>query len=391
MLQSLGWMVLVGFILAGLFQKFKLPGLIGMMIAGMILGPYGFNLLSDKILLISPELRQIALIVILLRAGLNLDLKDLKQIGRPALLMSFIPATFEILTILLIAPIVFKISLLEAALLGSVLGAVSPAVVVPRMIHLKQINKGQKHKLPQMIMAAASVDDIFVIVLFTSFIGLLKGQTFDLDILYKLPVSLITGIGCGFGFAYLLTLIFKRIHIRDTIKVLVLFSLSFFLVGFETEITLLFPFSGLIAVMTLGMGIQAFEPILASRLLGKFAKIWVGAELFLFILVGAVVNLKVLTSITWIGLGVIIVALIGRMIGVQMCLIKTPLNNKERLFTSIAFLPKATVQAAIGSIALSQGLAVGELILSLAVLSILCSAPLGAMGIDLTTNILLEE
>ena len=391
MLQSLGWMVLVGFVLAGLFQKFKLPGLIGMMISGMVLGPYGLNLLSDKILLISPELRQIALIVILLRAGLNLDLKDLKQIGRPAFLMSFIPATFEILTIILIAPLIFKISVLEAALLGSVLAAVSPAVVVPRMIHLKQMNKGQKHKLPQMIMAAASVDDIFVIVLFTSFIGLLKGQTFDLNILYELPLSLITGIVCGFGFAYLFTVLFKRIYIRDTIKALVLFSLSFFLVGFESEINTLFPFSGLIAVMTLGMGIQAFYPILASRLLGKFAKIWVAAELFLFILVGAVVNLKLLASITVIGLVVISVALFGRMLGVQLCLIKTLLNLKERLFTSIAFLPKATVQAAIGSIALSQGLAVGELILSLAVLSILFSAPLGAIGIDLSTNILLEE
>lgn len=391
MLQSIGWMVLLGFILAGVFQKFKLPGLIGMMLAGMILGPYGYNLLSDKILLISPELRQIALIVILLRAGLNLDLKDLKQIGRPAFLMSFIPATFEILTIIGIATWIFKISILEAALLGAVLAAVSPAVVVPRMIHLKQINKGQKHKLPQMIMAAASVDDIFVIVLFTSFIGLLKGQSFELNVFYELPLSLITGIVCGFTFAYLLTRIFKRIHMRDTIKVLILFSLSFFLVGFEAEISTILPFSGLLAVMTLGMGIQTFYPILASRLLGKFAKIWVGAELFLFILVGAVVNLNVLGSITCLGLLVISIALVGRMIGVQMCLIKTPLNLKERLFTSIAFLPKATVQAAIGSIALSQGLAVGELILSLAVLSILFSAPVGAISIDLTTNILLED
>ena len=390
MLQSLGWMVLVGFVLAGLFQKFKLPGLIGMMIAGMVLGPNGLNLLSDKILLISPELRQIALIVILLRAGLNLDLKDLKQIGRPAFLMSFIPATFEILTITLIATLIFKISVLEAALLGSVLAAVSPAVVVPRMIHLKQMNKGQKHKLPQMIMAAASVDDIFVIVLFTSFIGLLKGQTFDLNILYELPLSLISGIACGFGFAYLFTVLFKRIHIRDTIKVLVLFSLSFFLVGFESEINALFPFSGLIAVMTLGMGIQAFYPLLANRLLGKFAKIWVGAELFLFTLVGAVVNLSILSSVLWLGLFVIVVALLGRMVGVQMCLIKTELNIKERLFAGIAFLPKATVQAAIGSLALSQGLAVGELILSLAVLSILFSAPVGAIGIDLTAKNLLE-
>lgn len=391
MLQSLGWMVLVGFVLAGLFQKFKLPGLIGMMLAGMILGPFGFNLLSDKILFISPELRQIALIVILLRAGLNLDLKDLKQIGRPAFLMSFVPASFEILTIILIATTIFKISLLEAALLGSVLAAVSPAVVVPRMIHLKQMNKGQRHKIPQMIMAAASVDDIFVIVLFTSFIALLKGQQVNLSLIYELPLSLISGILIGFCFAYLLTKLFKRIHMRDTIKVLILFSLSFFLVGFEPEINNLFPFSGLLAVMTLGMGIQAFYPLLANRLLGKFAKIWVGAELFLFILVGAVVNLSVLSSIALIGLVVIIVALLGRMVGVQLCLIKTPLNIKERLFTSIAFLPKATVQAAIGSIALSQGLAVGELILSLAVLSILFSAPVGAIGIDLSTNILLEE
>ena len=389
MLQSLGWMVLVGFVLAGLFQKFKLPGLIGMMIAGMILGPYGFNLLSDKILLISPELRQIALIVILLRAGLNLDLKDLKQIGRPAFLMSFIPATFEILTIILIATLIFKISVLEAALLGSVLAAVSPAVVVPRMIHLKQMNKGQKHKLPQMIMAAASVDDIFVIVLFTSFIGLLKGQGFKLNILYELPLSLVIGVVCGFGLAYGLTQVFKRIHMRDTIKVLILFSLSFFLVGYESEISAFVPFSGLISVMTLGMGIQAFYPILASRLLGKFAKIWVGAELFLFILVGAVVNLSILSSVLWLGLFVIVVALLGRMVGVQMCLIKTELNIKERMFAGIAFLPKATVQAAIGSLALSQGLAVGELILSLAVLSILFSAPVGAIGIDLTAKNLL--
>ena len=213
MLQSLGWMVLVGFVLAGLFQKFKLPGLIGMMIAGMVLGPYGFNLLSDKILLISPELRQIALIVILLRAGLNLDLKDLKQIGRPAFLMSFIPATFEILTIILIAPPIFKISVLEAALLGSVLAAVSPAVVVPRMIHLKQMNKGQKHKIPQLIMAAASVDDIFVIVLFTSFIGLLKGQSFELNILYQLPLSLIIGIiGGGWFSLWFNTIIQTHAH-----------------------------------------------------------------------------------------------------------------------------------------------------------------------------------
>ena len=390
MLQSLGWMVLVGFVLAGLFQKFKLPGLIGMMIAGMILGPYGFNLLSDKILLISPELRQIALIVILLRAGLNVDLKDLKQIGRPAFLMSFIPATFEILTIILIATLIFKITVLEAALLGSVLAAVSPAVVVPRMIHLKQMNKGQKHKLPQMIMAAASVDDIFVIVLFTSFIGLLKGQGFELNILYELPLSLVIGVVCGFGLAYGLTQVFKRIHMRDTIKVLILFSLSFFLVGYESEISAFVPFSGLISVMTLGMGIQAFYSILANRLLGKFAKIWVGAELFLFILVGAVVNLSILSSVLWLGLFVIVVALLGRMVGVQMCLIKTELNIKERLFAGIAFLPKATVQAAIGSLALSQGLAVGELILSLAVLSILFSAPVGAIGIDLTAKNLLE-
>ena len=389
MLQSLGWMVLVGVVLAGLFQKFKLPGLIGMMIAGMILGPYGFNLLSDKILLISLELRQIALIVILLRAGLNLDLKDLKQIGRPAFLMSFIPATFEILTIILIAPLIFKISVIEAALLGSVLAAVSPAVVVPRMIHLKQMNKGQKHKLPQMIMAAASVDDIFVIVLFTSFIGLLKGQGFELNILYELPLSLVIGVVCGFGLAYGLTQVFKRIHMRDTIKVLILFSLSFFLVGYESEISAFVPFSGLISVMTLGMGIQAFYSILANRLLGKFAKIWVGAELFLFILVGAVVNLSILSSVLWLGLFVIVVALLGRMVGVQMCLIKTELNIKERLFAGIAFLPKATVQAAIGSLALSQGLAVGELILSLAILSILFSAPVGAIGIDLTAKNLL--
>ena len=389
MLQSLGWMVLVGFVLAGLFQKFKLPGLIGMMIAGMVLGPYGLNLLSDKILLISPELRQIALIVILLRAGLNLDLKDFKQIGRPAFLMSFIPATFEILTIILIATLIFKISVLEAALLGSVLAAVSPAVVVPRMIHLKQMNKGQKHKLPQMIMAAASVDDIFVIVLFTSFIGLLKGQGFELNILYELPLSLVIGFVCGFGLAYGLTQVFKRIHMRDTIKVLILFSLSFFLVGYESEISAFVPFSGLISVMTLGMGIQAFYSILANRLLGKFAKIWVGAELFLFILVGAVVNLSILSSVLCLGLFVIVVALLGRMVGVQMCLIKTELNIKERMFAGIAFLPKATVQAAIGSLALSQGLAVGELILSLAVLSILFSAPVGAIGIDLTAKNLL--
>lgn len=392
MLVSLALMLLIGFGLSGIFKMFKLPGLIGMILAGMILGPYSLNLISPTLLDISTELRQIALIVILFRAGLSLDLKDLMKVGRPALLMSFLPALFEIGMIMLIAPYLLKISLLDAAILGSVLAAVSPAVVVPRMLHLMEKGYGHKHKIPQLIMAGASLDDIFVIILFTSFITLRQGQSFDISLITSLPISIITGIGCGFIIGYFMVKLFLRIHMQDTIKVLLLLSISFLILGLEKQINLFVPYSALLSVMTMGICILKFYPVLAHRITSKFSKIWVGAEVFLFILVGAVVDLSSVQSYVWIILVVLSFGLISRFIGVQTSLIKSDLTFRERMFTGVAYIPKATVQAAIGSIPLSLGFSSGNIILTAAVLAILTTAPLGAVGIDnLTTRLLIKD
>lgn len=391
MLVSLALMLLVGFGLSGLFKLVKLPGLIGMILAGILLGPHMFNLISPSLLNIASELRQIALIVILLRAGLSLDIQDLIKIGRPALLMSFLPALFEMGMIILIAPIILTISILDAAILGAVLAAVSPAVVVPRMIHLIQEGYGHKHRIPQIIMAGASLDDIFVIILFTSFVSLRQGQAIDFSLFLSLPISILTGIGFGFLIGWIFVSVFKRIHMRDTIKVLLILSISFLLLGLEHQITKHIPYSALLSVISIGLSILYFYPKLANRITSKFSKIWVASEVFLFILVGAVVDLSSLQSYAWLLVVVLLFGLISRFIGVQMCLVKSNLTFKERLFTGIAYIPKATVQAAIGSIPFSLGFSSGNIILAAAVLAILVTAPLGAFGIDVLTNKLLVK
>jgi len=391
MLVSLALMLLIGFGLSGLFKLLKLPGLIGMILAGILLGPHMFNLISPSLLNIASELRQIALIVILLRAGLSLDIQDLIKIGRPALLMSFLPALFEMGMIILIAPLILKISIIDAAILGSVLAAVSPAVVVPRMLHLIQEGFGHKHRIPQIIMAGASLDDIFVIILFTSFISLRQGQAIDYSLFLSLPISILTGIGIGFLIGWIFVIIFKRIHMRDTIKVLLILSICFLLLGLEHTILTVIPYSALLSVISIGLSVLYYYPKLANRVTSKFSKIWVASEVFLFILVGAVVDLSSLQSYAWLIILVLLLGLVSRFIGVQMCLIKSNLTSKERLFTGVAYIPKATVQAAIGSIPLSLGFSSGNIILAAAVLAILITAPLGAYGIDTLTSKLLSK
>jgi len=392
MLVSLALMLLIGFGLSGLFKLLKLPGLIGMILAGILLGPHMFNLISPSLLNIASELRQIALIVILLRAGLSLDIQDLIKIGRPALLMSFLPALFEMGMIILIAPLILKISIIDAAILGSVLAAVSPAVVVPRMLHLIQEGFGHKHRIPQIIMAGASLDDIFVIILFTSFISLRQGQAIDYSLFLSLPISILTGIGIGFLIGWIFVIIFKRIHMRDTIKVLLILSICFLLLGLEHTILTVIPYSALLSVISIGLSVLYYYPKLANRVTSKFSKIWVASEVFLFILVGAVVDLSSLQSYAWLITFVLLLGLVSRFIGVQMCLVKSNLTPKERLFTGVAYIPKATVQAAIGSIPFSLGFSSGNIILASAVLAILITAPLGAYGIDtLTSKLLIRD
>lgn len=382
MLFSLSLILLIGFTLSGILNKFKIPGLLGMIITGILLGPFVFNLISPDILGISTDLREMALIVILTRAGLSIDINDLKKVGRPAILMCFIPAILEILAITFLAPILFNISYIEAAIMGSVVAAVSPAVIVPRMIYLMESGYGKEKSIPQLIMAGASVDDIFVIILFTSFMGVYQGGVFNASTLLKVPVSIFVGLLVGVASGFVLVKIFKRIHMRDTIKVLIILSVAFLFMTIETALKPYLPMSGLLAVMALGGSILKFYELLASRIMGKFSKIWVGAEIMLFVLVGAAVDISYLSGAGAKSVLLILVALIIRVIGVNISLIKTKLNAKERLFCSIAYLPKATVQAAIGAIPLSAGVTAGNTILTVAVLAILISAPIGAIGVD---------
>ncbi len=391
MLFSLSLILIIGFSLSGIFKRLNLPGLLGMILTGIILGPYTLNLISEDILNISSELRQIALIVILMRAGLTVDINDLKKVGRPAILMCFIPATMEILAITFLGHMLFNISYLEAAILGSVLAAVSPAVVVPRMISLIENGYGKTKSIPQIIMAGASVDDIYVIVLFTSFLGMYSGDKFELSSLISVPISIISGIVLGILSGILMVKIFKKIHMRDTIKVLIILSVSFLFVSLETFIKPYFAISGLLAVMALGGTILKTYEKLAARLTVKFSKIWVGSEILLFVLVGASVNLSYVSKSGISAVVLILVALCFRLIGVMIALLGTSLDSKEKLFCAIAYLPKATVQAAIGSVPLASGVTSGELILSVAVIAILITAPLGAIGVDKTYKHLLKH
>lgn len=391
MLFSLTLIFLSGIILGSIFNRLKLPQLLGMLLTGIILGPYLLNLLDPKILSISTDLRQIALIIILTRAGLNLDINDLKKVGRPAVLMCFVPATFEILGMIIFAPKFLELGLLDSAILGTVIAAVSPAVVVPKMLKLMEDGYGTEEGIPQLIMAGASVDDVFVIVLFTSFIGLASNGTFSALNLIKIPTSIFFGISVGFLCAILLIYFFKKVHIRDSMKVIIILNISFLLVTFEHSLTGIIGFSGLLAIMSMGTGIQEKNSILAKRLSSKYSKLWIAAEVMLFVLVGATVNIKYALGASIPAILLIMTVIVFRMVGVFLCLLGTSLSYKERLFCMIAYCPKATVQAAISSIPLSMGLSSGNIILTVAVLSILITAPLGAFAIDFSYKKLLNR
>ncbi|MDY3793449.1 MAG: cation:proton antiporter [Erysipelotrichaceae bacterium] len=386
MLLSISLILLLGMSLGYICQKLKLPSLIGMLLTGIILGPYVLNLLDPNILAISADLRKIALIIILTRAGLGLDLSALRKLGRPAILMCFVPATLEIIGIVLLAPTLLDSSPLEAAIMGAVLAAVSPAVVVPRMVKL--MDEGYKD-IPQLILAGASVDDVYVIVLFSTFIGMAQGQGANIMSFINIPISIFLGILIGLLLGYVLAFFFKNIHIRDTSKVLIILSISLLLVVLEDSLTTSITFSSLISIMFIGVGLKKNREVVAKRLSIKYGKLWVGAEVFLFVLVGATVNINYLTHVGFKALLLIILALIFRMFGVFVCLLKTKLNKKEKLFAMIAYTPKATVQAAIGGIPLSLGLSCGDIVLTVAVLAIILTAPLGAFAIDLSYKKLL--
>ncbi|MBU5333284.1 cation:proton antiporter [Anaerocolumna aminovalerica] len=389
MLTSLALIFLLGMSLGWIFQKLKLPRLLGMLVTGILLGPYVLNLIDPTMLEISADLRQIALIIILTRAGLSLDINDLKKVGRPAILMCFVPASFEILGMIILAPRLLGITILEAAIMGAVLGAVSPAVIVPKMLILMENGYGKDKNIPQLILAGASVDDVFVIVMFTAFIGLSQGAKISPVDFIQIPVSIITGIILGILLGTLLAIFFKQFHMGDSVKVIILLSISFLMVALENLIKTIIPFSGLLAVMSIGIALQKKRQVAANRLSVKYAKLWVAAETLLFVLVGSIVNIRYALTASISAILLIFGVLVFRMIGVLLCLLKTNLTRNERVFCMIAYLPKATVQAAIGGVPLAMGLNCGQIILTVAVLAILITAPLGAIGIDMTYKKLL--
>lgn len=397
MLTSLAFIFLAGLAMAGICRKFGLPRIIGMLFTGILLGPNVLNLLDSSILLISPQLRQMALIIILLKAGLSLNLSDLRQVGRPAVMMAFVPASFELLAFVLCGPFILGISHIEAALMGAVLAAVSPAVVIPRMVQMVDEKYGTNKSIPQMIMAGASCDDIFVIVLFSTFLGMAQGGSARAADFLNIPVSIVLGILMGAGFGYGLSLFFERAYekkccIRNSMKTVIVLGMSFFLMSIETWLQDMVSVSGLLAVVSMACVIKIKSvPIVSRRLSEKFGKLWIAAEVMLFVLVGAAVDVRYTLDAGAAAVLMIAIALIFRAAGVCLCLAGTKLNRKERLFSVIAYLPKATVQAAIGSVPLAAGLACGQLVLSVAVLSILITAPLGAVGMDLTYKRCLEK
>ena len=397
MLASLSLIFLVGLAMGAICQKLKMPRIIGMLVTGIVLGPYVLDFLDPSILSISSELRKLALIIILLKAGLSLDLKDLKKAGRPAILMSFVPATCEIAGYILFAPLLLGINRIEAAVMGAVLGAVSPAVVIPRMVMLMEEKYGTKKAIPQMIMAGASCDDIFVIVLFTTFLSMAQGGSADIIDFVNIPVSIVLGIFLGAVTGYGLYLFFETSYahkhcVRNSTKVIIVLGFSMLLVSVEGWLEGKVSVSGLLAVVSMACVIKIKSTAFVSkRLSEKFGKLWIAAEVVLFVLVGAAVDIRYTLSAGIAAVFMIFIALIFRTAGVLICTIKTKLNMKERIFCVIAYLPKATVQAAIGSVPLAAGLASGKIILSVAVLAIIITAPLGALGIDNTYKKLLEK
>lgn len=390
MLFSLALIFLMGLALGGLLQKIKLPPLLGMLITGIVLGPYALNLIDANLLAVSADLRRIALIIILLRAGLSLDVSALRRVGRSAVLLCFVPACAEILGMAVLAPMLLGVSVSEALVMGAVVAAVSPAVVVPKMLKLQAEGYGTNRSIPQMIMAGASVDDVFVIVLFTAFTALAQGQRVSAGSLLQIPMAIVLGVSVGLFMGWALAAFFKKIHLRDSTKVLMMLSVAFVLVSLEDFLKNMIGFSGLLAVMAMGVALQTppktaeGKQSVAERLSIKFSKLWVGAEVLLFVLVGATVDIRYAAGAGFLTVILIFGALAFRMLGVALCLIRTPLSKKERLFCMIAYCPKATVQAAIGGLPLAMGLSCGNLVLTVAVLAILITAPLGAFVIDIT-------
>lgn len=397
MLTSLAFIFLAGLLMAAVCQKLKLPRIIGMLFTGILLGPYVLDLLDPSILSVSAELRQMALIIILLKAGLSLNLADLKKVGRPAVMMSCVPASCELLAFFLLAPGILGVTRVEAAVMGAVLAAVSPAVVVPRMVQLMEMKYGTEKSIPQLILAGASCDDIFVIVLFSTFVGMAQGGSARVMDFVNIPVSILLGIALGAAAGWGLSWFFEtayahRNYVRNSTKVVILLGVSFLLMAVETWLEGTVPVSGLLAVMSMACVIKIKSvSFVSKRLSEKFGKLWIAAEVILFVLVGAAVDIRYTLEAGPAAVLMILAALLFRSFGVWLCLIGTALNRKERLFCMIAYLPKATVQAAIGSVPLAMGLPCGQLVLSVAVLAILITAPLGAFGMDLTYKKLLKK
>ena len=397
MLTSLAFIFLVGLSMAAICQRLKLPRIIGMLITGIVLGPYVLDLLDPSILSLSADLRQMALIIILLKAGLSLNLSDLKKVGRPAIMMSCVPASCEILAFVLFAPYILGITRIEAAVMGAVLGAVSPAVVVPRMVQLMDTKYGTDKSIPQLIMAGASCDDIYVIVLFSTFVSMAQGGSANLMDFVNIPVSIILGIVLGAITGFLLSMFFEtayahKHYVRNSMKVIVVLGVSFLLMAIETWLEGIISVSGLLAVVSMACVLKIKSiAFVSKRLSEKFGKLWLAAEVLLFVLVGAAVDIRYTMNAGIAAVLMIFIALAFRSAGVALCLIRTPLTVRERLFCMIAYLPKATVQAAIGSVPLAMGLPCGQIVLSVAVLAILITAPLGALGMDISYKRLLKR
>ena len=397
MLTSLAYIFLIGLAMAAICQKIRLPRIIGMLFTGIVLGPFVLDVLDPSILSISAELRKMALIIILLKAGLSLNLADLKKVGRPAVMMAFVPASFEILAFFLFAPYILGVTRIEAAVMGAVLGAVSPAVVVPRMVQLMETKYGTEKSIPQMILAGASCDDIYVIVLFTTFTGMAQGGSAHIGDFANIPVSIILGVLLGAAAGWLLSAFFETAYahkncVRNSVKVIIILGVSFLLIAAESWLEGIVPVSGLLAVVSMAcvLKIKCVGTV-TRRLSEKFGKLWLAAEVILFVLVGAAVDIRYTMEAGVAAVGMIFLALAIRAVGVVLCMIGTKLNRKERLFCVIAYLPKATVQAAIGSVPLAMGLPCGKMVLSVAVLAILITAPLGAIGMDASYKKLLEK
>ena len=382
MLTSIAIILLFGLLVGWIFSKMKLPSLLGMIIVGIVLSPHCLNLVDDSILTISGDLRQIALVIILTRAGLSLNFSDLKKVGRPAILMCFVPACIEMMGTIIFAPLLLGVSILDAAIIGSVIAAVSPAVVVPRMIKLIEDGYGTDKSIPQLILAGASVDDVFVIVVFTALTTLASTGEVSAISFIQIPTSILLGVLLGGAVGTILVWFFRRFHIRDSVKVLIILSVSFLLLELQNRLEGIVPVSGLLAIMSMGIIINQKYDVLAKRLSVKYNKLWLGAEIFLFVLVGIAVDLKYALAAGVVVILLVILALVFRMMGVAVSLVKTKLNKKERLFCMVAYTPKATVQAALGTVPLAMGLPCGEIVLTVAVISILITAPFGAIGVD---------